>query len=161
MDMFAAIGALKGASEIVKQIMTADRALDQAALKLRMAEVLEAVAEARSALIDVKQELADRDDEIAKLKATFAQAAELKKLDGGYSYVIGDNGQPLGAPICPKCHVDGAIMQMVQAGDPDRAQCPKCQQAYTPVDIYLSSGETVKQKRSRERSAAMVRLSRT
>ena len=49
MDMFAAIGALKGASEIVKQIMTADRALDQAALKLRMAEVLEAVAEARSA----------------------------------------------------------------------------------------------------------------
>ena len=63
------LGSLKTATEIAKFIRESDVSLEKAETKLKLAELVSALADAKLEAAEVQQEIMDRDDEIRKLKA--------------------------------------------------------------------------------------------
>ncbi|BBD01878.1 MULTISPECIES: zinc finger-like domain-containing protein [Sphingobium] len=151
MDLIAALSSLKTASEVVKAIRAAEKSLDEATLKQRLADVTVALADGRVALAEVQEVLAGKDKEISELKAAIQQIGELVEGPGGYYYLPNEDGTPKGAPVCPKCKAEGRVMQTVQSRLANKAQCPTCKNEYQPVSIYLPSGVTAAEETSRRR----------
>ncbi len=83
MDVASGLTAASQVIEILKQIKNLDASIDAVAYKEKLLELRENAFEARSALLDVKQELLENASTIAALEA------QIKNLTSG--------------SICPKC----------------------------------------------------------
>jgi hypothetical protein len=133
LDFPATFTAIASALKIVKELNEIDRKLDQAGLKLRIAELSGALSRANMTLAEAQQALVEKDKEIAGLKRSFALAADLVEHDG-YHYRKNSEGQPQGRPVCPRCHLEGRlILTTVTDLDGRPVQCPECQRNYYAV----------------------------
>jgi len=159
MDIASGIAAVTQGLGIAKALRGIEKSYDEVTFKAKIAEVIEALTDAKLALAEAKDGLGERDREIERLKAAFEAKAALVTGDGGYSYLADDSGKPLGYPICPKCEqVNGRIMQTKEHEHSGKSRCPACSDVYTPVVCYLpqDSGYVTKQdKESAEWSAVM------
>lgn len=74
MDLVSGLSAASTALGIVKDLREIDRSVDEAGFKLKLAELTEALADARIALSDAKGEIAEKNSEIRLLKDALASA---------------------------------------------------------------------------------------
>lgn len=170
MEILAGIAAAKNALDIAKALRGIEKSFDEATLKAQLAELISALADAKMAMVDAKESLAEKDREIEALKISFQTKSGLIRADGDYLYFPGPNDKPLGFPICPSCEADGTIIQLKQNGPANKCQCPKCKTEFCPVTCYLpadAGDETLHGKEARllkERndraSAALARINR-
>jgi hypothetical protein len=160
MDIISGISAATQAISIAKALRGIEKDYDAASYKSQITDLISSLADAKLALSDAKDQLADRDQEIARLKASFEDKASLKKGIGDYSYKTDENGNLYGYPVCPRCEaVDCRIVQTKEAGRSNAASCPVCSKVYHPVDCYLPAGSgflTKQQQESSEWEAAMA-----
>ena len=56
-EIIAGVGALSNAITIVKTLREADKAYDQASLRLQLADLLDKLADGKVALVEARQEL--------------------------------------------------------------------------------------------------------
>jgi len=164
MDIAAGIGAVSSALTIAQTLRGIDKSYGDATYKAQLAELIVALADAKLAMAEAKEDLAGKDKEIERLKASFEAHSALVKGNGDYSYFADDNGKPLGYPICPKCQqVDGRVIQLKQEGASINAKCPACATVYNPVSCYLPHGsghETKEAKESADWSASITSAGR-
>lgn len=158
MDIAAAIGAVSQGIGVAKALRTIDKAYDEATYRAQIADLMNALSDAKLALINAKETLSAKDEEIARLEAAFEQHAALVKGDGDYDYYGDEGGRPKGFPVCPKCHnVDRKLVQLKQDGTYNSAKCPVCATAYKPVTNYLADGLTAAEQRRQNMEASMSR----
>ncbi|EAT09557.1 hypothetical protein NYF14_00790 [Sphingobium sp. 10 DY56-G10] len=161
MDIVSGIGAVTSALGIAKTLRGIEKTYDEATYKAQVADLINALTDAKLAMADAKESLAEKDKEIERLRASFESKARLVPGDGGYSYLTDENANPVGYPVCPKCEqVNGRIIQTKEHENSGKARCPACSEVYTPVVCYLPQGGgfvTKQHKESADWNAAMSR----
>lgn len=160
MDIVGGLAAASQALGIAKALRGIEKDYDAATYRAQIAELIDALTDAKLALTDAKGAVAERDEEIKKLRASFDVKAQLVKGEGDYNYFTGEDGKPVGFPVCPGCETNGRIIQLKQAGPPNQAQCPSCEKTYKPVSCFLAggAGDTLEAQQSRRASAALDRV---
>ena len=137
MDVVAGLTAVTQGLTVAKGLRSIEKSYDEAAFKARIAEVIESLTDAKLALADAKEELAEKEREIVRLKASFEERAVLVKGEDDYKFFPDSSGQPIGYPICPRCEsLNGRIVQVKRNGHYRNAQCPVCATRYEPVPSY-------------------------
>lgn len=125
-----ALSALKHASDIVKALRNADSLYEKAELKLRIAELAEALATARLAVLDAQAEVHSLKQDMARLSSD--SRANIEKREG--VYFIREAERESG-PFCPRCYeADGRRMPLTRFTGPftviGKYNCPHCQANY-------------------------------
>lgn len=122
-----ALNAIKTATDIAQAVRTSENSLNEAELKLRLADLMGALAEAKIELSQLIGEVAEKDRMIEALKEQIKKKESIKKFGDAY-YKTSDTGEPTGEPICTKCwEVVGIQVHLI--GSPKRRdymQCPNC-----------------------------------
>lgn len=131
MDIAGSISAVTAALGLVKELRMIDAQFDKAELKLKIADLTEALSEAKLGLVDVAQQLQDKDREIAGLQKRVRYRTEnLIDIDG-FRYELKD-GQPFSTPFCPVCEHKGLMLKITRdqntPGHPYK--CPSCRADY-------------------------------
>lgn len=138
MDIAGTITAVGSALKIVKELREIDAHLDQASLKLKVAELTEALAEAKLGLVDVAEELKAKDTIIAQLNERMRYRAENLIDHKGFRYQQVD-GVPKGRPYCPVCETKGIYVMVAQdrntSGHPYK--CPSCRADFGYAGVNL------------------------
>ena|SRR6185312_12056160 len=98
----AILGNLKVAIDIAKAIRSSDVSIERAELKLRLAEMIGALADAKIEVIEVQELLAEKDKQLLALEAAFQSKDALVKHYDAY-YAVGPNGGAIGEPFCAHC----------------------------------------------------------
>ncbi|RCW85392.1 hypothetical protein [Phyllobacterium bourgognense] len=131
MDIPATISAVTTALGFVRELNAIDVQADKAELKLKIAEISSALADAKMGLIDAVEIVREKDKAIAEAKAALKFRAEnLINFDG--MFYDQRDGKPVGDPYCTVCIETGSTYKLVNdvsaAGHPFK--CPKCKSNY-------------------------------
>ena len=134
MDIAGAIAAVTASIGLVKEIKEIDSSVDKANLRLKIADLTSALADAKLGLVEIRDELAQKDSRIASLQALLTTRDTTTAIHNNKRYFTNSAGEPAGAPICPICERSGYLLAMVQ----DRSRgtsgtfytCPKCKANY-------------------------------
>ena len=94
--------SLKVATDIAKLLREGDLSLEKAELKLKLAEIMGAVAEAKIQLAEVKGILLQKDKRIGELEEAFESNDTLIRYGDAY-YATNKDGKPTGIPYCLHC----------------------------------------------------------
>jgi hypothetical protein len=99
----AAIGSnIKVAYDLGKAILEAKGQLDAAELKLKLADIIGALADAKMEIASAQDELRDKDARIRQLEGALETREEVVRLYDAF-YQKGPNGKPVGQPYCMAC----------------------------------------------------------
>lgn len=132
-------GALEAASTglgVLKELSQITKAYDEAALKLKIAELTGTLATVQIALAEAQSEAAKKDALIAKLEGNFKEKVEMVEYKG-FHYRKGGDGRPRGRAYCPRCLEKGRVFMTVKtakAGRPD--ECPECKTEYQGISSF-------------------------
>ena len=132
MDVAALLSTISAAIGFARELNSVDVQVDQATLKLKIAELTGALAEAKLGLVEVADLMRDKDAEIAGLAKAIAYKAEHLVERGPYRYKAIE-GHPLGLPFCPVCEGRGLFIHIVQHrgnGNGISYHCPACKSQF-------------------------------
>lgn len=164
MDIITGITAISNGLGIAKALRGLEKNYDAATYRAQIADLIDALADAKLALSDAKEKQSDNSAEIARLKAAFETKSSLIKGEGDYNFLSADDGNPIGYPVCPKCEVlEGRISQTKEHQYSHTSRCPACETVYNPVVCYLpqNSGYKTKQDKEKARMNAAMDQSRS
>jgi septal ring factor EnvC (AmiA/AmiB activator) len=122
-DFVTGLQAAAAALSALKELNKVDSEYDKAALKLKVAELSNALATVQITLAEAQTEMAKKDAEIAKLRENFKQKDELVE-DSGHFYRRGPDGRPRGRLYCPVCLAKGELFMTIEVAD--GTECPSC-----------------------------------
>jgi chaperonin cofactor prefoldin len=136
----AAITGIRHATEIAKLIREAGPTLAEAEHKLKLAEIIDSLADAKMAIAELKDEAEQKDAELKRLRDALSTKAKFKH--NGVFYVA--DGDP--APFCPRCwevdnrpiHVGPEVWDY-KLGYYLRV-CPQCKSGYKTRDSSDAQG---------------------
>lgn len=155
MDIVSGIGAVTSALGIAKTLRGIEKTYDEATYKAQVADLINALTDAKLAMAEAKEDLAGKDKEIERLKASFEQRGNLYDGPGDYKFFTGDDGMPRGYPICPHCEAkEGRIVQLKQDNVIIQAKCPVCSNVFRPVECFVpqsAGGPTTLRKMDEQR----------
>ena len=98
----AVLGSLKTATEIAKFIRESDVSIERAELKLKVADLIGALADVKLELVELQDTFALKDQRIKELEESFETKDSLVRKYDAY-YKADPDGKPLGAPYCLRC----------------------------------------------------------
>lgn len=129
----ALLNGLKAATDIAKSISQASNSLQAAELKMKLAELYEALADARIKATDLKEEIDAKDQEIARLLDAAKLEGEVFR--GGDAYFRKGASKPY--PLCIACWDQRKklvhLLDTAREKGPDSRTCPECK---TSVSFY-------------------------
>jgi hypothetical protein len=134
MDFMTAYATAGHISNLLKEVVGIDKAVNAAEFKIKIADLSAAVSDLKLALIEAKDELAAKDAEIERLQKLLQRKAELIE-HGGFSYDKGKDGKPKGDAYCPVCMAkDELLIHLIRpAHAPHRAAAQtQAAKRYTP-----------------------------
>lgn len=136
--LISGIGALKHAADIARLIKESGATLEQSEIKLKFAELIDNIAEAKLSMAALKDEIEQRDSIINKLEKAIELRNQLK-FDGQFYQEEGDS-----VPFCPRCfEVDVRPIHLtkeVADGWHIVRKCPQCSQQFHIRDIPFNLG---------------------
>jgi len=140
----AILNNLKVAIDIAKALRDSDISIERAELKLRLAEMIGALADAKIEVTNIQQLLADKEHELTELKDAFQSKDALVKRYDGY-YHMDENGNAVGEPYCISCWQTKHKRYNLQylAGDRTIKQCVSCSSKFNArLASNITPGET-------------------
>ena len=128
---FAAIGSLLGslktATDIAKFIRESDFSFEKAETKLKLAELVSALADAKLGAAEIQQEIIERNEEIRQLKTTAKLQAEIIWRQPCY-YLVDREGKE--EPFCQNCYDSERKLARLHTDGTGFFQCHVCKQSY-------------------------------
>lgn len=123
--------SLKTATDITKFLRESDFSLEKAELKLKLAELMSALADAKIEMSSVQDTIAEQERHIAELEEAFQRKAKVVRDRDAY-YAVGENGKPIGQPMCIRCwDVNHKLYELhFEAKDRFVKTCPACSARY-------------------------------
>lgn len=127
----AAISGLKTATDLVRYLRDTEQAFKTADLKLRIADLVDALANAKLALTDIQELLTNKDAEIKRLTEALKLKDEVVRHGDAY-YSKSEAGSPVGAPFCSFCFESKHQLMHINQNPKDRSQsiCPSCRSVF-------------------------------
>ncbi|MEE9354097.1 MAG: hypothetical protein V3U75_00765 [Methylococcaceae bacterium] len=109
----AALGSLKSATEIAKFISNSGVTLENAEIKLKFAELVGALADAKLEIAEIQTHLINKDEEIRKLKSKLELEDNLVYENRCYWKIKGEGRD---GPFCQRCYDVDSILVRLQPG---------------------------------------------
>jgi hypothetical protein len=120
--------------EVLKTLKEIDSEFDRATYKARIAELMSTLAEAKTSLLDGREELCEKEIEIAELRKSFEFSRDNTMIVRDMRFEKAPDGTPQGMPFCDRCErVDGRLIRIhgTHTGkDGYKAICPQCKADY-------------------------------
>jgi hypothetical protein len=133
------LGSVKTATEIAKLLKDSDLSLEKAEMKLKLADLISALADARIETAEIQSLIAEKDEKIKQLKETLETNKNVK-YDKPY-YWLGEGSEREG-PYCQHCFdKDGKLIRLQGYGS-GYWDCKVCKNNYTDSS-YIESGAVV------------------
>jgi len=139
----AILGSIKTAADITKIIISSDAGLEKAELKIKLADLLEALAVAKIETASIKSELLAKDEEVLELREQL-EVSNSVLYDPPY-YFIEKEGSKEG-PFCQHCY--DSTQKLIRLQQPGRVGfwvCNACKckfkdKNYVPSDTSGRNG---------------------
>jgi hypothetical protein len=132
-EITAALGGLKAATELARAFGAAKGAIDVAEYKLKAADLMSSLADARIALVEAQEKSDQLDAEIKMLRDALDAKEQLIRAGDGY-YALDDNGEPTGGAFCLRCwevdHKQYHLIYPRRTDEPTICQACKSKYAY-------------------------------
>jgi hypothetical protein len=96
------LSSLKTATDIAKFLRESDLSLEKAELKLKLADLIGSLADAKIQTVEIQEDLQNKDKRIAELEEAFGTKDDLVRHLDAY-YTVNEAGKPVGIPYCLKC----------------------------------------------------------
>ena len=128
----AILTSIKTATDIAKLLRESDSSLERAEMKLKLADLIGSLADTRTRVIEVQEEIVGRDRRIAELEEALRTKEEVVRCLDGY-YKKNAVGNATGHPFCLSCW-EGShrLHQLVQkSGNRFTNKCGHCGHEYT------------------------------
>lgn len=126
----AALAGIKSATEIAKIIKDSGASLEQAEVKLQLADLISALADAKIEIANIREVVSEKETQIKQLN----QKLELKEnivWQKPYYVVVSDDKKD--GPYCQKCYDSKQLLMRLQ-GEEGWWQCRECKSTYTDDD---------------------------
>lgn len=120
-----AVGGIKGAIEIAKLLKDSSDSLEKAEVKLKLADLIGALADVRTQMSDIKEALIESENEKKELKAKLALQAKLE-FEMPYYWTIEEDGKKDG-PFCQLCYDKEKKLIRLQNKENGEWHCLSCQ----------------------------------
>ena len=134
-EIATALAGIRTATEIAKLIKDSGATLEKAEIRLKMAELIEALADTKLQISDIKQLLVEKDELIAKLESVAAVRAALT-YDAPYYWRV--DGEKKDGPFCQKCYdADGTLMRLQKGYTRGQWSCHSCK-GYVEDSSYVA-----------------------
>lgn len=139
----AALAGIKSATEIAKIIKDSGASLEQAEVKLQLADLISALADAKIEIANIREAVSEKESQIKELN----QKLELKEnivWQKPYYFVVQNDKKE--GPYCQKCYDTKQLLIRLQ-GEDGWWQCHECKNTVTdgnyddsPVTFRLDNG---------------------
>lgn len=123
----AILGSIKIAFEITKMLRETDASLEKAESKMRLAELISALADAKIEVTEIQQVLLDKDAEIRGLKEKLKLKEQLQ-WESPYYWRI--DGSQKDGPYCQHCYDKNQELIRLQGNGEGYWQCKACKNGY-------------------------------
>lgn len=124
----ATITAIKHSIDIAKAIKDADSTLEKAELKLKIAELIESLADAKISATEFQDVIQEKDSRIAELEDLLKFKDKLVRKDGMW-FKADENGEPIDEPFCSNCW-DSERKAIHLNNRRDFFECPWCKNKF-------------------------------
>lgn len=142
MDSITAVGgvftSIKTAIDIAKLIKESGESLEQAEVKLQVAELIGALADVKIELVEVQEIIAKKESRIAELEESLKIKANVVKHFDAY-YCLNELGQPEGDPYCLHCWETEGKLRSLSHITRQNTNCPACKTTYASTTTYTLS----------------------
>lgn len=134
------LGAITNAIAIAKTIKNTDSTLEKAELKLKIAELMESLADAKISVSEFQDIVKEKDKKIAELEGILTFKSKLTRHLSAY-YETDQNSKPFGDPYCSNCWETSykAVHLHESHNDYEVNLCPFCKTEYnahfTPIQV--------------------------
>ncbi len=119
----AALTSIKTASDIAKLIKNSAVSLEQAEIKLQIAELVSSLADAKIEIAEVQNLLISKDNEIVALRKELELKGNIQYEKPYYWVITGDDKD---GPFCQHCYdVEGKLIRL-QSGATGSWNCHSC-----------------------------------
>jgi uncharacterized protein YfcZ (UPF0381/DUF406 family) len=125
------LGSLKTATDIAKFVRESSVSLERAELKMKLAELIEALANAKIEAADIQQEILDRDQQIRELQAAAAIEVELRWEQPCY---FRKNEQGTEDPYCQNCKDSTGKLSRLHTDGAGYFHCRVCKQSFKTLE---------------------------
>lgn len=135
------LGNAKAAIELAKVIKDSSTTLDQAETKLKLAELISALADVKVQAAEVQQELLDAQAQVRALEAQAAERAALEWRQPAY-WRKSEDGKTE-TPYCQPCNDKEGRLAVLHVIDPGEYHCHACGKTFrTPEALARIRHET-------------------
>ena len=124
----AALSSIKTATDIAKLIKDSDVSLEKAETKLKLAELISALADAKIEIAEIQQTLVEKD---AEIRAARDQLAVKGKLQWQSPYYWLIEGTQKDGPFCQHCYDKNKELIRLQGNGEGYWECKACKSSYT------------------------------
>lgn len=130
----ATITAIKHSIDIAKAIKEADSTLEKAELKLKIAELIESLANAKISAIEFQEVVQEKVSRIAELENLLKFKANLVRKEGMF-FESDENGNPTKEPYCSNCWDSKQLKIHLTQSQDTFFTCPNCKNEYGKFKI--------------------------
>ncbi|MFA6500209.1 MAG: hypothetical protein WC256_07720 [Desulfurivibrionaceae bacterium] len=124
----AALGAIKSAADIAKLIKDSGASLEQAEVKLKIAELISSLADAKIELAEVQVQLSNKDKEIESLQERLS-VKNTVVWEKPYYWVVKESEKD--GPFCQQCYDNEQKLIRLQGGGTKAWVCKTCKATVT------------------------------
>lgn len=130
LEFQTAAQAVKAGADLLRGVMTAEKALSEAEWKLKLADAISLLADARMAIVDAGEKSAELENEVSRLKDALQAKEQLVRHHGVY-FNAGQDGGPEGEAYCSHCvEVDAVQVHIIRPINMNNAYCPRCKSVF-------------------------------
>jgi len=145
----AVLGSIKTATDIARLIKDSDLSLEKAETKLKLADLIGALADAKLEVVGVQQTLAEAEDRIRTLEAQLKTKEQVRWNEPSY-WLDTDAGQD--GPFCQKCYDTESKLVRLQGNGEGWYECKSCKSNYETLERRARDYTAIQSFKSRPRS---------
>ena len=129
-SIVAMIAAIKHSIDIAKDLKDADSTLEKAELKLKIAELIGSLADAKTNATEFQELLQEKDKRITELEDLLRFKEKLVRKQGLY-VVLDENGNTIDGAYCPICwETEEKAVHLTFKYGGKRISCFSCKNAF-------------------------------
>lgn len=126
------LSSVKTASEIAKLLKETDFSLEKAEAKLKVAELIGALADAKMQIAEIRELLVEKEEKIRKLQDELKIKSEILYEKPNYWL---KNGEKKDGPFCQTCYDNSNKLVRLQNDEPGYWTCNACRNSFTDCNF--------------------------
>ena len=149
----AILSSIKTATDLARLLKDSKASLERAEVKLKLADLIGALADARIELSELQTLVLEKDKRIDELKLKLRDSGNTVGYLGA-RYLADEDGEPFGGPFCPTCFAKSKELYPLTNWSPgtDTHKCGNCGNTITdrasPLDVeqYIQRNKQAAEK---------------